>query len=221
VGGETEDLKIPRFESDLRSPVTEERGIVAEVLLFHHAQGQTPGFAAFADELRNAGHTVHTPDLFEGRTFGSIDEGVAHASEVGFGELIEKGVRAAEDLPQELVYAGFSLGVLPAQKLAQTRPGARGALLMYSCVPTSEFGSSWPANVPVQIHGMADDPFFRDEGDLEAARELVASTDRAELFLYSGDQHYFADSSLPSFRKEAAELLGRRVLDFLGKVSPD
>ena len=202
-------------------PVTEQRGIVAEVLLFHHAQGQTPGFAAFAGELRKAGHTVHTPDLFEGRTFGSIDEGVAHASEVGFGELIEKGVRAAEDLPQELVYAGFSLGVLPAQKLAQTRPGARGALLMYSCVPTSEFGSSWPANVPVQIHGMADDPFFRDEGDLDAARELVASTDRAELFLYSGDQHYFVDSSLPSFRKEAAELLGRRVLDFLGKVSPD
>jgi dienelactone hydrolase len=191
---------------------------VAEVLLFHHAQGQTPGFAAFADELRKAGHTVHTPDLFEGRTFGSIDEGVAYASEVGFGEIIEKGVRAAEDLPPELVYAGFSLGVLPAQKLAQTRPGAHGALLMYSCVPTSEFGSTWPAGLPVQVHGMADDPFFRDEGDLDAARELVESTEHGQLFLYPGDQHYFADSSLPSFRQDAAELLTRRVLDFLTEV---
>ena len=127
---------------------------MAEVLLFHHAQGQTEGFKAFADELRNAGHTVHTPDLFDGRTFPSIDEGVAYASEVGFGDLIERGVREADELPSEVVYGGFSLGVLPAQKLAQTRPGASGALLFYSCVPMSEFGPSWPADVPVQIHGL-------------------------------------------------------------------
>ena len=188
---------------------------MAEVLLFHHALGQTEGFAAFADELRGAGHTVHTPDLFERRTFATIDEGVAHASEVGFGKIIERGVRAADDLPNELVYAGFSLGVLPAQKLAQTRPGARGALLFYSCVPTSEFGTPWPADVPVQIHGMDADPYFVDEGDIDAAREIVDSTEHAELFLYPGDQHYFADSSLPSYDPDAAALLTRRVLDFL------
>ncbi|MGH8925013.1 MAG: dienelactone hydrolase family protein [Acidimicrobiia bacterium] len=155
------------------------------------------------------------PDLFEGRTFGNIDEGVANAGKVGFDEVIERGVRAAGELPDELVYAGFSLGVLPAQKLAQTRPGARGALLFYSCLPTSEFGSSWPADVPVQIHGMDSDPFFVDEGDLDAARALVESTEEAELFLYPGDQHYFADSSLPSYDADAAALLTRRVLDFL------
>ena len=188
---------------------------MAEVLLFHHAQGQTAGFHAFADDLRAAGHTVHTPDLFDGRTFDGIEAGVAHAAEIGFGEVIERGVRAAEDLPAELVYAGFSLGVLPAQKLAQTRPGARGALLFYSCVPVSEFGTAWPADVPVQIHGMAADPFFVDEGDLDAARALVASAAAAELFLYPGDQHYFADSSLPSYRPDAAALLTTRVLDFL------
>jgi dienelactone hydrolase len=188
---------------------------MAEVLLFHHAQGQTAGFHAFADELRRAGHTAHTPDLFEGRTFDSIDAGVAYAGEIGFGEIIERGVRAAEALPAELVYAGFSLGVLPAQKLAQTRPGARGALLFYSCVPTSEFGTSWPADVPVQIHGMDADPIFVDEGDIDAARELVESAPDAELFLYPGDQHYFADSSLPSYRANAAALLTQRVLDFL------
>src|SRR5438093_11466485 len=109
---------------------------MAEVLLFHHAQGQTKGFHAFADELRQAGHTVHTPDLFDGKTFGSIDEGLAYVKEMGgFEQVIERGERAADDLPNELVYAGFSLGVVTAQKLAQTRPGARGALLVYSCVP--------------------------------------------------------------------------------------
>ncbi|MGC5020860.1 dienelactone hydrolase family protein [Micromonospora sp. DT47] len=188
---------------------------MAEVLLFHHAQGQTPGFLAFADELRAAGHTVHTPDLYDGRAFDTLDEGLAYAREIGFGEILERGVRAADDLPHELVYAGVSLGVMPAQKLAQTRPGARGALLFESCLPPSEFGGPWPAGVPVQIHGMDADPFFSGEGDVEAARALVESAEQGELFLYPGDQHLFADASLPSYDKEAAELLTRRVLDFL------
>ena len=187
---------------------------MAEVLLFHHAMGQTTGFRAFADELREAGHSVHTPDLFDGRKFGSIEDGVAHAQEVGFGEIIERGVRAADALTDGVVYAGFSLGVLPAQKLAQTRPGARGALLYYSCVPVSEFGS-WPAEVPAQIHGMDADPYFMDEGDVDAARELIEAADDAELFLYPGDQHYFADSSLPSYDESAARLLTERTLAFL------
>jgi dienelactone hydrolase len=188
---------------------------MAEVLLFHHAQGRTDGFEAFADELRRAGHTVHTPDLLDGRTFGSIEEGMAYAEQLGFpDEIIERGVRAADGLPSELVYAGFSLGVLPAQKLAQTRAGARGALLFYACVPTEFFGG-WPAGVPVQIHGMDADPIFVGEGDVDAARELVESTDQAELFLYPGSQHYFADSSLPSYDADATALLTRRVLDFL------
>lgn len=188
---------------------------MAEVLLFHHALGRTAGLHAFADDLRRAGHTVHTPDLFDGHTFDSIDAGVAYAAEIGFGEVIARGVRAAERLPAELVYAGFSLGVLSAQKLAQTRAGARGALLFYSCIPYTEFGPSWPDGVPVQIHGMDTDPIFVGEGDIDAARALVASAADAELFLYPGDQHYFADSSLPSYRADAAALLQERVLEFL------
>ena len=187
---------------------------MAEVLLFHHAQGQTPGFIAFADELRQAGHTVHTPDLFEGRTFDSIDEGMAHIEEVGFMELVERGVRTADELPETLVYAGFSFGVVAAHKLAQTRAGARGALLFYSCVPISEFGE-WPAGVPAQIHGMDEDPYFVGEGDIDAARQLVESAPNAELFLYPGSAHYFADSSLPSYDAEATALLTQRVLAFL------
>jgi dienelactone hydrolase len=188
---------------------------MAEVLLFHHAQGQTPGFHAFADELREAGHTVHTPDLFEGKRFDSIEEGVGYANEVGWGEIIGRGERAANELPNEVVYAGFSLGVVPAQKLAQTREGARGALLFYSAVPASEFGESWPADVPVQVHGMDEDPIFVGEGDIEAAREIVEAAEDGELFLYHGDQHYFADSSLPSYDEGATKLATKRVLEFL------
>ena len=190
---------------------------MAEVLLFHHAQGLTPGVLAFADELRAAGHTVHTPDLFDGQTFGSIDAGMAHIKSVGFEALGARGVALADDYPNELVYAGFSFGVMIAQQLAQTRPGARGALLFYSAVPISgewAFGP-WPDGVPVQIHGADADPYFVGEGDIDAAREIVEKVDDAELFLYPGDQHYFADSSLPSYDAAATALLTQRVLDFL------
>jgi dienelactone hydrolase len=187
---------------------------MAEVVLFHHAQGLTPGVSGFADELRRAGHTVHTPDLFDGHTFDTLDAGMAHVEQVGFPAMIERGAQAVEGLPAELVYAGFSLGVVCAQYLAQTRPGARGALLYYSCVPVSEFGT-WPDGVPVQVHGMDADPIFVGEGDIDAARALVESTEQAELFLYPGDQHYFADSSLPSYDAEATALLLDRTLTFL------
>lgn len=193
---------------------------MAEVLLFHHAQGLTPGVRAFADDLRADGHIVHMPDLFDGRIFPSIEEGMSHINAVGFDALRERGARLADNLPAELVYAGFSFGVLPAQKLAQTRPGARGALLFHSCLPISgewAFGP-WPDDVPVQIHGMDRDPIFAGEGDIDAAREIVATAEDAELFLYPGDQHYFADSSLPSYDADATALLMRRVLVFLDRV---
>jgi dienelactone hydrolase len=193
---------------------------MTEVLLFHHAQGLTHGVHAFADDLRAAGHTVHTPDLFDGRTYPSIDEGLAYIRGIGFDDLRERGVRIADRLTPELVYAGFSFGVLPAQKLAQTRAGARGALLFYSCLPiTGEWAfGPWPAGVPVQIHGMDNDPIFVGEGDIHAAREIVEKVADAELFLYPGEQHYFADSSLPSYDADATALLTRRVLEFLGRV---
>jgi len=193
---------------------------MAEVLLFHHAQGLTPGVVAFADELRAAGHIVHTPDLFGGRTFESIPEGMAFINETGFDELRAQGVRLADDLPQALVYAGFSFGVTIAQQLAQTRPGARGALLFYACIPiTGEWAfGPWPDGVPVQIHGADADPYFMDEGDVDAAREIAETVADAELFLYPGDQHYFADSSLPSYDADATALLTKRVLELLARV---
>ncbi len=187
-----------------------------DVLLFHHIQGLTEGVRAFADELRNAGHTVHTPDLFEGRTFASIDEGFAYARDTGFDAIRARGLAAADGLGNGLVHAGFSFGVTVAQRLAQTRPGTRGAVLLHSCLPVSEFGDAWPEGVPVQVHGKEGAEFF--EEDLPAARELVAAATDAELFLYPGEQHLFADSSLDAFDPDAAALLMERVQAFLAAV---
>jgi len=196
-------------------PAENRRVEMAEVVLFHHAQGLTAGGIAFADQLRASGHTVHTPDLFDGHTFDTLEEGLRYAGKVGFGAVTDRGVRAAEELPAEVVYAGFSLGVVPAQQLAQTRAGARGALFFHSCIPVSEFGGSWPDDVPVQVHGMDADSFFVDDGDLAAARALVDEAADADLFLYPGKQHLFADSSLSSYDAQASALLTERVLDFL------
>jgi dienelactone hydrolase len=193
--------------------------LVAEALLFHHAQGLTRGCLSFADRLRAAAHVVHTPDLYEGKVFTDLAEGVNHAEQVGFGTIIERGRLASDSLPDEIVYAGFSLGVLPAQMLAQTRPGAKGALLFHSCLPTSEFGGPWPAGVPLQIHMMdADEWVLPPNEDLEAARQLDETVESAELFLYPGDRHLFADDSLPDYDEDAAALLTERVLSFLDRI---
>ncbi len=177
--------------------------------------GLTSGVRDFAEILRRRGHTVHLPDLFQGRVFDQLEEGLIYAQDAGFDVILERAVATASGLPDAIVYAGFSLGVLPAQKLAQTKTGARGALLFHSCLPISEFGGSWPDRVPVQVHAMAEDPFFANEGDLEAARDLIESTPEAELFLYGGEEHLFADRSLVAYDEEAANLLTERVLEFL------
>src|SRR6266540_3574979 len=192
---------------------------MAELRLVHHAQGRTVGCLSFADGLRAAGHVVHAPDLYDGRTFTELADGVAHAEQVGFGAIIERGRLAAESLPNDIVYAGFSLGVLPAQMLAQTRPGAKGALLFHSCLPTSEFGGPWPQGVPLQIHMMdADEWVLPPNEDLDVARQLDETIESAVLFVYPGNRHLFADNSLPDYDESAAALLTERVLTFLDRI---
>lgn len=191
---------------------------MAEVLLFHHVCGLTDGVIAFADELRRAGHTVHTPDLFDGAHFASIDEGMSFVDATGFDAVVERGIAAASGLPDGIVVAGFSLGVMPAQRLAQTRPGVAGALLIHACAPVTAFSAEWPAGVPAQVHGMDADPFFAGEGDLDAAQALVAAAPDAELFTYPGAQHLFADHTLSDYTPEAAALLLARTLEFLARL---
>ena len=187
---------------------------MAEVLLLHHAQGLTEGCLSFADHLRAGGHVVHTPDLYDGNTFAELDDGMAYGREVGFDTVSERGRAAAERLPNEIVYLGFSLGAMPGQMLAQTRPGAKGALLLHAAIPPSEFGGPWPDGLPLQIHTMEDD----DWGDVDLARELADTIPSAELFLYPGDRHLFTDSSLPAYDEVATTLVKQRALDFLDNL---
>jgi dienelactone hydrolase len=191
---------------------------MAEVVLFHHVQGLTEGVRRLADELRAAGHTVHAPDFLDGGTYASIDEGFAALKAKGPGAHDAWADEVVAGLPAGLVYLGISLGVMPAQRLAQTRPGAAAAVLLEACVPPSEFGSGWPDGVPVQVHGMERDPFFGLEGDLDAARDLVAAVDDGELFVYPGDVHLFTDSSLPSYDADATGLVVERTLGLLARL---
>ena len=189
---------------------------MADVVLFHHAQGLTDGCLTFAGELRAAGHLVHTPDLYEGRTFAELADGMAYAEEAGFDAIVERGREAAGRVGPDVFYVGFSLGALPAQMLAQTRPGARGLVLLHAAIPPSELGGTWPAGVPLQIHVMEHDEL----GDVVVARMLADTIDDAELFLYPGDRHLFTDSSLPAYDAEATALVLERVRAFL-TVSAD
>jgi dienelactone hydrolase len=195
---------------------------MAEVVLFHHVQGLTDGVRAFAEELRAGGHTVHTPDLFDGERPATIEDGLALVGRIGDETIEARANEAVASLPSGVVYGGFSLGGASAQRFAQTRPGARGALLYETCIPITgdwAFGP-WPDDVPVQIHGMDKDPFFALEGDLDAARELVEAVGPklARLFTYPGDKHLFTDSSLPSYDAAATAVVLSRSREFLDRL---
>ena len=189
---------------------------MAEVLLFHHAQGLTRGVRAFADDLRAAGHTVHTPDLFDGRTFPSIDEGLAYIREVGFDDLRERGVRVADELPP-----GSSTPGSPSaccRRRSSRRHGPAPAALC-SSTPASRSAANGPSD-PGRTASRSRSTAWTTTRSSSAratsiaAREIVEKVADAELFLYPGDQHYFADSSLPSYDADATALLtqtGARV----------
>ena len=189
---------------------------MTEVLLFHHAQGLTPGVHEFADRLRAGGHRVTVPDLFEGATFPTVPSGVDHAESIGFDVLLERGESAAVDLPHETVYAGFSLGVMPAQKLVQTREGALAGLFLHSAVPPDYFSPAWPSGVPAHIHVMEGDEW----GDLDVCKQLEAEVPEVEVFRYPGSDHLFTDSSLEVVYDAAAtEQVLARSLDLLSRFS--
>lgn len=187
---------------------------MAEILLFHHIQGLTSGVHAFADRLRAAGHTVHTPDSFEGRTFGSIDEGAAYVGEVGFEAMRDRSVLHADGLPNDLVYAGFSLGAMPAQTLLQNRPGARAGLFFHGFADPADFGD-WP-DLPVQVHAMGDDEFWLE--DKEAAEAAAAAHDSIEIFTYPGSGHLFTDDTVADHDAAATDLVLERSLALLDRL---
>lgn len=192
---------------------------MATIVLFHHVQGLTPGVQQMAAELRAAGHTVHPVDLFAGKLPKDVEAGIQLANKVGEDKIQQRVDKLFKNLPSELVYIGTSWGAALAQQCAQQRPGAVAAVLLESFVDLDaewSFGP-WPEGVPVQIHGMDQDPFFAKEGDLEAAQRFASNEGAglAELFTYPGDKHLFTDSSLPSHDPQARALVMERIKKFL------
>jgi len=192
---------------------------MAEVMVFHHALGRTAGVLAFADRLRAAGHTVVVPDLYEGRLFTDLDEGVAFAEAIGMETIIERGVAEAAAMPADSVFVGFSLGALPAQKLAQTRAGTLGAILLHGGVAPSWFGDGWPTDVAVQVHASHDDPWVEREEMFELIAEAALAPASGQMFSYPGDAHLFTDSSLAVFDAAATDLVFERIFDLFERIA--
>jgi dienelactone hydrolase len=191
---------------------------VAHIVLFHHAQGLRPDVTDWADAWRDAGHEVETPDLYEGVTFERLEDGIAHRDELGIPALIQKSGEFLEGLPQDLVYAGFSMGASTAHYFAVTRPGARGALLMHGTAPPQSLGGAeWPSTAPAQLHYAEEDPYL-DTDNIEAFERSVRTAGAPlEVFTYPGDRHLFADPDGPDYDEASAKLMLERELEFLGK----
>jgi len=195
---------------------------MAEVVLFHSALGLRPGVAAAADRLREAGHTVHTPDYYDGEVFDDLDDGLRKRDELGYAEIARRAKEAVAELPAGLVFAGFSLGVVPAELLAAGRPGALGAVLMHAAVPVegfSEFGvERWPAGMPIQAHYAAEDPWVEAEEVAVLEEDVRRAGARFEAHTYPGSGHLFADPDLPEYDPSSSDLMWRRVLEFLSRT---
>jgi dienelactone hydrolase len=187
---------------------------MVHVVLFHSATGLKAPVHAFAEALRSDGHVVATPDLFEGQTFATTEAGIVHRDALGIEVLMGRAMAAAADLPDDVVYAGFSMGAAAACALAVSKPGARGALLMHGAVPLSLLGvPQWPA-VPVGLHTSPADLFCPDE-DVASFAASVRASAPLEHHAYAGTGHLFSHADMPEHDAAAAALLLSRVRDFL------
>ncbi|AHI01976.1 dienelactone hydrolase family protein [Kutzneria viridogrisea] len=193
---------------------------MADIVLFHSILGLRPGVLAAADRFRTAGHTVHTPDLYEGAVFEDYRLAERKFEQLGVEGLLRRTEESVADLPEDLVYAGFSNGGASAAHLAATRPGALGALMLHSSLPLAMMRlPSWPASVPVQVHYGEGDPWRRQEWVDAMAADVRASGAGYEYFSYPVNGHLFTDPTLPEeYHEESAELLFQRALAFVGEL---
>jgi dienelactone hydrolase len=197
---------------------------MAEVVVFHSVLGLRPGVLGAADRMRAAGHTVHTPDLFEGEVFDDIDDGMRKEESLGYREIARRTEEAVTGLPAGLVFAGFSMGISYAEWLTASRPGALGAVLMHGAVPvealTEYFGvERWPAGVPVQVHYAVDDPWVEVEQEVVPLGEDVRGAGAEfEEYVYPGSGHLFADPDLSEYDRASSEAMWERVIAFLDRI---
>ncbi|MFF1276647.1 dienelactone hydrolase family protein [Streptomyces marokkonensis] len=190
------------------------------IMLFHSTYGRRPAVARAADRLRAAGHEVWTPDLFEGRTFGTVEEGMAYKEETGKDELLKRAVLAAAPYSERgLVYAGFSFGASVAQTLALGDDRARGLLLLHG---TSDIAENTAVDeLPVQLHVAEPDPFETDDWLTAWYLRMGRAGADVEVYRYAGAGHLYTDPDLPDYDEEAAEATWRVALGFLASLERD
>ncbi|MER5993144.1 dienelactone hydrolase family protein [Streptomyces viridosporus] len=184
------------------------------IMLFHSTYGLGPAVHRAADRLRAAGHEVFTPDLFEGRTFTTVEEGMAYGEETGKEELLRRAVLAAAPYSERgLVYAGFSFGASVAQTLALGDGHARGLLLLHG---TSDIAANASVDdLPVQLHVAEPDPFETDDWLSAWYLQMRRAGADVEVYRYAGAGHLYTDPDLPDWDEEAAEATWRVALGFL------
>ncbi|MFE4973105.1 dienelactone hydrolase family protein [Kitasatospora sp. NPDC056651] len=190
---------------------------MAQIVLFHSAYGLRPAVRAAADRLRAAGHTVHTPDLFDGRTFESVEEAQEFQEELGGrDELLRRAVTASAPVSEGgLVYAGFSLGGAVAQNLALADEKARGLLLLHG---TSDLREDAATEIPVQLHIAEPDPFEPEDWLNAWYLRMRRAGAEVEVHRYRGAGHLFTDPELPDYDEQAAERAWAASLDFLAEL---
>lgn len=189
---------------------------MATIVLFHHVLGLTSGFEALADALRAGGHEVETPDMFDGRAFGSIEEGIGFVAEEGEEALGARGLAALPEPGGVLVVGGTSFGAAVAATAVAQRPDIAG-MLSYEAFVDPHWVGGWSREVPVEVHGMTEDPYFAE--DLELARPWIEAHPGSELHLYPGSAHLFTDSSTPGYAADATALVIERSLEFLARLA--
>ncbi|MFD0310380.1 dienelactone hydrolase family protein [Streptomyces sp. NPDC127119] len=184
------------------------------IMLFHSTFGLRPAVRDAADRLRAAGHEVWTPDLFGGRTFETVEEGMAFKDELGKEELLKRAVLAAAPYSERgLVYAGFSLGAATAQTLALGDDKARGLLLLHGTSDIAETASV--DELPVQLHVAEPDAFEPDDWLTAWYLQMGKAGADVEIYRYAGAGHLYTDPGLPDYDEEAAEATWRVALGFL------
>ncbi|MCF6523047.1 dienelactone hydrolase family protein [Streptomyces sp. JJ36] len=192
---------------------------MATVVLFHSAYGLRPAVQQAADRMREAGHTVHVPDLYEGRSAGTVEEGMALHDEIGRDELLMRAITAtAPHSEHGLVYAGLSLGGAVAQTLALGDTRARGLLLFHGTSDIAEDASV--DELPVQLHVADPDPFEPHDWLNAWYLRMQRAGAEVEVHRYPGAGHLYTDPGLDDHDAEAAELTWRTALGFLDELTP-
>lgn len=189
---------------------------MADVMIFHGITGLIPRAAGIEQPLLEAGHRVVCPDLFEGNSFETPEEGFEYLEKVRFRTLLGRAEEAIADMPPETVLIGISMGTGVASHLARERPECAAAVLLHAVPGRAKGEPAWPASVPVQVHTSEDDPYFSREN----ADALIAEAADCRLVLYPGSGHTFADPEAEDYAPEQAPALVRNVTEFISGVSP-